>query len=109
MNAFLEEMSKFYAGDEIILVMDGAGWHKAKNLQVPDNIEIIVFPPYSPERWSSGKILATHQAKYYQKSNLQKILLYLFTFLSSDRKWHDFYQMNLWYIKLCLNLNREKN
>ena len=49
MNAFLEEMSKFYAGDEIILVMDGAGWHKAKNLQVPDNIEIIVLPPYSPE------------------------------------------------------------
>jgi transposase len=42
-------MSKEYAGDKIILVMDGAGWHKAKNLQVPDNIEIILLPPYSPE------------------------------------------------------------
>lgn len=49
MNVFLEEMSKKFAGDEIILVMDGAGWHKAKNLQVPDNIDIIILPPYSPE------------------------------------------------------------
>ena len=48
-NVFLEEIGRQYAGDEIILVMDGAGWHKAKNLQVPDNIEIIVLPPYSPE------------------------------------------------------------
>ena len=73
MNIFLEEMSKEFAGDKIILVMDGAGWHKAKNLQVPDNVEIILLPPYSPERWSSGKILAAHQAKYYQKSNLQNL------------------------------------
>ena len=42
-------MSKEFTGDKIILVMDGAGWHKAKNLQVPDNIEIILLPPYSPE------------------------------------------------------------
>ena len=43
MNIFLEEMSKEFTGDKIILVMDGAGWHKAKNLQVPDNIEIILI------------------------------------------------------------------
>jgi transposase len=49
MNVFLEEFAKQYAGDEIILVMDGAGWHKSKDLQVPDNIEIILLPPYSPE------------------------------------------------------------
>jgi transposase len=49
MNVFLKEMSKEYAGDKIVLVMDWAGWHKAKNLQVPDNIEIILLPPYSPE------------------------------------------------------------
>jgi len=49
MNVFLAEMSKEYADDKIVLVMDGAGWHKSKNLQVPDNIEIIILPPYSPE------------------------------------------------------------
>ena len=49
MNVFLEEFAKQYVGHKIVLVMDGAGWHKAKNLQVPDNIEIILLPPYSPE------------------------------------------------------------
>lgn len=29
--------------------MDGAGWHKAKNLKRPENIEFIFLPPYSPE------------------------------------------------------------
>ena len=49
MNVFLEEMSRQYANDKIILVMDGAGWHKSKGLQIPDNIEIVLLPPYSPE------------------------------------------------------------
>ena len=31
------------------MVMDGAGWHKSKGLVVPENIEIIIMPPYSPE------------------------------------------------------------
>jgi len=29
--------------------MDQAGWHKSKDLVVPDNIAIIYLPPYSPE------------------------------------------------------------
>ena len=45
----LDAFEKFYADDKIVLVMDGAGWHKSKTLQVPDNIEIILLPPYSPE------------------------------------------------------------
>lgn len=31
------------------LVMDQAGWHKAKKLVVPGNIAILFLPPYSPE------------------------------------------------------------
>ena len=49
MNAFLQEMSKTYSKESIILVIDGASWHKSKSLQVPDNIELIILPPYSPE------------------------------------------------------------
>ena len=29
--------------------MDGAGWHKARTLVVPQNITILHLPPYSPE------------------------------------------------------------
>jgi len=36
-------------GKHVILVLDGAGWHKAKDVQVPDGIELMFLPPYSPE------------------------------------------------------------
>ena len=49
MNVFLRELSKAYPDDYILLVADGAIWHKAKTLEIPDNIEIIHLPPYTPE------------------------------------------------------------
>jgi putative transposase len=44
MITFLRELSKAYSGDRIILVCDGAGWHKAKALQIPDNIRLVFLP-----------------------------------------------------------------
>ncbi len=32
-----------------MLVLDGAGWHNPKALAVPDNITLVLLPPYSPE------------------------------------------------------------
>jgi len=31
------------------LVVDGAGYHVAKALAVPDNVTLVALPPYSPE------------------------------------------------------------
>ena len=37
-------------GAHAVLVCDGAGWHRgAKALKVPDNITLLLLPPYSPE------------------------------------------------------------
>jgi transposase len=33
----------------IILFVDGAGWHRAKDLIIPSNITFYFLPPYSPE------------------------------------------------------------
>ena len=34
----------------ILLVLDNAGWHReGKQLVVPDNISLLLLPPYSPE------------------------------------------------------------
>jgi transposase len=33
----------------VILVLDGAGWHVSDDLEVPDGIELMFLPPYSPE------------------------------------------------------------
>lgn len=49
MNAYLEEFSSHIAERKVFLIMDGAGWHKSKELVIPENIEIIYLPPYSPE------------------------------------------------------------
>lgn len=49
MNLFLSELSAAYPNDYIILVADGAVWHKSNSLEIPSNIEIIPLPPYTPE------------------------------------------------------------
>jgi hypothetical protein len=33
----------------IILVLDGAGWHTAPGLAVPEGIRLVYLPPYTPE------------------------------------------------------------
>jgi len=49
MNVFLREMSKTYPEDTIILVCDGAAWHKTNALEVPENIQLLFLPPATPE------------------------------------------------------------
>ena len=48
MNFYLKELSRDIKED-FILIMDGAGWHKSKNLIIPKNIQIVFLPPYCPE------------------------------------------------------------
>ena len=31
------------------MVLDGAGWHKAGTLVVPNNMRLVSLPPYAPE------------------------------------------------------------
>ena len=49
MNVFLRELSAAYPDDYILLVTDGASWHKSNALEIPHNIEIFHLPPYTPE------------------------------------------------------------
>ena len=49
MNVFVDEFVKFIKNRKIVIVMDGAGWHKSDKLIFPRNIRIIIQPPYSPE------------------------------------------------------------
>lgn len=50
MNVFLGMLGdELGPADHAVLIMDQAGWHKAKKLVVPDNITILYLPPYSPE------------------------------------------------------------
>jgi transposase len=49
-NVFLQMLSRDLGPkDHAVLIMDGAGWHKAKKLMVPQSLTIMHLPPYSPE------------------------------------------------------------
>ena len=37
------------AGKEILLMLDGAGWHTSASLSLPQGIQLLFLPPYSPE------------------------------------------------------------
>ena len=49
MSIFLAEVSRRHPDERILMVLDGAGWHRANDLEIPDNIDLIPLPPYSPE------------------------------------------------------------
>lgn len=50
MRLHLAEIGRHVApGMHAVLGLDGAGWHGAAGLSVPDNLTLLPLPPYSPE------------------------------------------------------------
>ena len=49
MEIFLQEVSARHAQENILMVLDGAGWHKNQSVPSPDNLQLLFLPPYSPE------------------------------------------------------------
>ncbi len=49
MNVFLQKLATKFADDLILLCLDGASWHKSKDLKIPTNIKFHFIPPRTPE------------------------------------------------------------
>ena len=49
MSEFLAQVSAAHPDDYIIMVVDGASSHVAKDLVVPQNMRLLRLPPYAPE------------------------------------------------------------
>jgi transposase len=76
MQVFLDHFAATLEEDaHVALVLDGAGWHGARDLVVPPNISPIPLPPYAPElnpvervwlylreRWLSHRLLDGYDA-----------------------------------------------
>lgn len=45
-------------GVHVVLVLDGAGWHVAKALCVPESMTLLFLPPYSPELMPMERVWA---------------------------------------------------
>ena len=85
MNQFLRGLSGTLASDEhAVLVLDNAGWHLAKALQVPANITLLPLPPYSPELNSAERLwlwLRSHQLSNRVYADYDELLR------ETDRAW----------------------
>ncbi len=90
MNVFLAELSKKYPKDKIILVCDGAAWHKSKSLVIPDNIELIFIPPYTPEMnpieqiWKEIRKIGFKNEVFQTLKNVMDRLCYVIRSLSKN-------------------------
>jgi transposase len=49
MQEFIVEVASRYPKENIVMVVDGAGWHKSKRFALPANLKLLFLPPYSPE------------------------------------------------------------
>lgn len=49
MSIFLAEVARRHSDEFILMALDGAGWHRANDLVVPENIRLMLLPPYSPQ------------------------------------------------------------
>jgi hypothetical protein len=49
MGEFLTQVSQAHANEFIVMILDGASSHKAKDLLVPENIRLLPLPAYAPE------------------------------------------------------------
>jgi len=49
MQIFLDEVGARHPQRQIIMVLDGAGWHASAALKPPCNMRLLSLPPYAPE------------------------------------------------------------
>jgi len=49
MQIFLNRLHDEFRDDILVVVCDGAAWHKSSKLEVPENMTILHIPPYTPE------------------------------------------------------------
>jgi transposase len=57
----------------ILLVLDGAGWHKAKKLRVPEGIHLEFLPSHSPELQPSERLWALSDEAVVANRHFERI------------------------------------
>jgi transposase len=65
MNEHLRFISQAAGPDvHVVLVLDQAGWHVAKQLKIPNNLTLLHLPPYSPELNGAERIWGYLRSHY---------------------------------------------
>lgn len=49
MQMFMDEVASRHVEENILMVVDGAGWHRSEELHMPSNLRLLFLPAYAPE------------------------------------------------------------
>ena len=72
--------------------MDGAGWHKSKDLVIPANMRLAILPPHSPELnpveqlWKHIRAHHTHNQAWTSLQDVDASLAEAFKSLAANPK-----------------------
>ena len=56
------------AGKHALVVLDGAGWHRSRELEIPDNVSLLRLPPCSPELNPVETLLSVLKHRHFANS-----------------------------------------
>jgi transposase len=65
MGLFLAEVARRHANEFIVMVLDGAGWHRARRLPIPKNMRLLWLPPWSPQLHPAEHLWDEVREKYF--------------------------------------------
>ena len=76
---FLNEIAADNPKTLIIMVLDNGAFHKAKKLEIPDNIKLVFLPPYSPELNPAEKMWARLKRAFTNKlfKSLEEVSVFI--------------------------------
>jgi len=116
MQKFVDELSSRYPKSRVIMVLDGAAWHKpGKMLTLPHNIRLVVLPPNSPQLnpvenlWDELREKFFHNRVFNSFDGLEDNLVDALRYLSANKEivksitcWH-------WIAKAFPNLRQKRH
>jgi len=84
-EAYLHEFSLHKPEQAKIVVIDNAGFHSTKNIDIPPNIYLLRIPPYSPELNPCEQVWAWIKSRYKNRvfENMAELKKWLHTIVKN--------------------------
>ena len=67
-EAYLQAFSRYKPEEFKVIVIDNAGFHSTKNIEIPPNIRLLNIPPYCPELNPCEKIWQHLKSRFKNKT-----------------------------------------
>lgn len=73
LGLFLAAVAQRHPHEFILLVLDGAGWHRAKRLSVPENLRLVPLPPWSPPLHPAEHLWDERRENYFANRRFESM------------------------------------